>query len=313
MKLKILYHNVLNYTTTSKAKLEHNFDVVSIEKPGDDIPCDTSEIVAVFAPLGYKFDESYLAQFVNLRYICTNTTGIPHIDSVYCREKGLEIIGLHDQQDFLRTITPTAEHTLLLILALQRGLCRAQNGVLVGNEWNRRNYGGKRMLSRQTIGIIGYGRIGKIVGKVLGSLGSKIIYFDPYVAGSQKSIIDIARNSDVISVHAVANSETKDLIDFDFFSHCKVDAIFVNTARAEIVNQDALLDALSSNKIAGAALDVLAGEYDQGFDPSTSALVQLAKVNDNLIITPHIGGSTEDAWADTEGHVIDRLISMSCK
>ncbi|CAM8624720.1 SerA Phosphoglycerate dehydrogenase and related dehydrogenases [Burkholderiales bacterium] len=313
MKLKVLYHTILNYSHTSKKKLEDNFDVVSIEKPGDDIPCDVSEIIAAFAPLGYKFDEQYLSQFVNLRYVCTNTTGIQHIDAEYCCEQRIEIIGLHDQQKFLKTITPTAEHTLLLILALQRGLCQAQKSVLFGNEWNRRSYGGKKMLSRQTIGIIGYGRIGQMVGRVLRSLGSKIIFFDPYVPGSQKSILDVAKNSDVISVHAVANSETKNLIDFEFFHHCKANAIFVNTARAEIVNQDALLDALTSKKIAGASLDVLAGEYDQSFDPSSNALVALAKANSNLIITPHIGGSTEDAWAETEGQVIDRLISISSK
>jgi D-3-phosphoglycerate dehydrogenase len=124
----------------------------------------------------------------------------------------------------------------------------------------------------------------------------------------------MAKKCNVLSINAVANKETKGLVDLEVLSALPKNAIVVNTARGEILELNALLDLLESGHLWGAALDTIDGEYDMKFNDNffTSRVATYARENDNLILTPHIGGSTIDAWTETEERVIKKSIEILC-
>jgi len=158
------------------------------------------------------------------------------------------------------------------------------------------------------MGLVGYGRIGRKVGDIARAMKMEVAFYDPHVAGGMDSIMALARRSDVLSIHAPANSETRNLVSRSVLGALPQGAIVVNTARGELLELDALLDLLESGHLFAAALDTLPGEYDPEFAGSfrSSRVVQYAVQHDNLILTPHIGGSTVDAWRETERFVIHK-------
>ena len=145
-----------------------------------------------------------------------------------------------------------------------------------------------------------------------------IKWYDPYLTiSSQERVVnleDIARECDVITLHASVRSDNREMIDSNFFESIKPDnkAVFVNTARGELVSNQALVDALKKGLIKYAALDTINGEFTEDFRKNVHAheLVQYAKKYNNLLLTPHIAGSTIDAWHETEKYVIMKGINV---
>ncbi len=136
-------------------------------------------------------------------------------------------------------------------------------------------------------------------------------YYAPYVPGGTTELCDLALKSDIISLHAVSNDETKNLVDREILSKLPQGAVVVNTARGELLDTDALIDLLEEGKLWAAALDTIDGEYDKDFPIKfkKSRLIEYANNNNNLILTPHIAGSTVDAWYETERRVIEKVCS----
>ena len=250
-----------------------------------------------------------------LKVIASNTTGVPHIDMAAAADKGITVCSLKDEQAFLDTITPTAEHTWGLLLALSRKVPWAHDAATQGS-WNRRNFSSERMLSRMKLGLIGCGRLGSRVAKYGLAFDMKVSYFDPYkdlaVDGVSRvhDLKELVKNSDVVSLHVPALPETKNLISNEIFNTFKPGAYFINTARGEVIDERALLEALEEGRLSGVATDVLDGEYVPGFHARDHPLVQYAKTHTNLLLTPHIGGSTRDAWFETERKTIEMVISV---
>ena len=316
-KMKIIYYEVLGYREASLALLSKFFEVISLPDPRYDTPEILKGTDALLAPLGFLCDATKIDMCERLKVIGSNTTGEPHIDRLYAEKKGITVISLAGEKDFLSRITPTAEHTIGLLLAVTRHLPWAFQAVLSGT-WNRRLFGGQRMLSMQSLGIVGLGRLGSMVARYGQGFGMSILYYDPYLpeyggdpawtrCNSLEKLVSI---SDVVSLHVPANEETKNMINAELFSKFRSNAYFINTARGEIVDELALLSALKEGRLAGAAVDVLDGEFQPDFAPQNHPLVAYAMEHDNLVITPHIGGSTEDAWALTEQWTINRMYSV---
>jgi len=309
-KPRILYYSLLSYQLAARALLEDNFEVIERQDPDHDDNQTLADIEACFAPLGFTFDAARMDRCPKLKAILTNTTGVPHVDMAAAAERGVQVFSLKDEQAFLDTITPTAEHAFGLMLALTRNLPQGFDAVKAGT-WNRFDHGGRAMLSRLSLGIIGLGRLGRKVARYAGAFGMTVNYYDPYVdapadgPARYTSLAELVTASDVVTLHAPANEETADLINADVMAHFRPHAVFINTARAELVDEAALLAALVDGRLAGAAVDVLKGEYAPAFDPLTHPLVQYASAHDNLIITPHIGGSTHDAWSETQARVVE--------
>lgn len=317
--MRLLYYGMLKFQPENLELLEKNFNVVKLKTPKEDTDKILSEVEIGFAPLGFHYDKTKIDRMPNLKVIASNTTGEPHIDREYAQSKGIAVVSLKDEQEFLRTITPTAEHTWGLLLALMRRTPWAYQAVLEGR-WNRRPWGGKAMLSRMSIGIAGLGRLGSLVARYAKAFQiPKVSFYDPYVekctiegVAREENLEELVGNHEIISVHIPANEKTHKIFNKALFEKCKDGSFFINTSRAELVDEDAMIDALESGKLAGAAVDVFEGEFELDHDErlQKSRLLAYAKAHDNLLITPHIGGSTIDAWRETERRVIDGIFSV---
>jgi D-3-phosphoglycerate dehydrogenase len=141
-----------------------------------------------------------------------------------------------------------------------------------------------------------------------------VSYFDPAVDASDEyerigALHDLLPLCDVVTLHAPHEPETEGMFDKSCFEAMKPQSYFINTARGELVDFGALLDALETGRLAGAALDVFEGEFEPRFEERLPQhpLWRYAREHDNLIVTPHIGGSTQDAWRLTEARTIERV------
>ncbi|HJR77240.1 MAG TPA: NAD(P)-dependent oxidoreductase [Nitrospiraceae bacterium] len=305
------YYELLRYQPESLALLHARFKVMSAATPDDDRPGDLKDIDVVIAPLGYFWGQEKIDQAPRLKVIASNTTGVPHIDVAYAETRGIRVVSLKNETAFLQSITPTAEMTWALILGVTRRVPWSFQAVC-GGEWERRNFGGKTMLSRMVLGIVGLGRLGTMVAGIARGFGMTVRYYDPDVTadrdGATKvlSLDELLSASDIVTVHIPMEPKNIRLFDAARFAQFKRGAYFINTSRGEVVDSQALREALLSGNLAGAGLDVLDGEYAPDFKSLVSEhpLVDYAKTHDNLLITPHTGGSTIDAWRETELHTI---------
>jgi D-3-phosphoglycerate dehydrogenase / 2-oxoglutarate reductase len=315
VKPKLIYYEILNYTPENLKLLHDNFMVVSLQDPSKDTPILLKGADVILAPLGYFVGKEKIDQASRLKVIGSNTTGHPHIDVAYAASKGVTVVTLKDQHDFLNTITPTAEFTWGLVIALTRNIFPAFTTVLKG-KWARWPFGGKSMLSRLSLGVVGYGRLGRMVASYGVCFGMDVCYFDPYVTESPDNVRQVetlellVETSDIVTVHVHHEPKTENLFNKEIFSRFKKGAYFINTSRAEIVDSMAMLKALKSGRLSGAAIDVLEGEFEPGFGGrvAENPLVKYSTKHNNLIITPHIGGSTSDAWSMTQEYTILRII-----
>lgn len=313
---RALYYEILKFQPENLELLHQNFDVVSLPDPTCDTPEILQEMEVVFAPLGYYLDGQKIDRMPGLKVIGSNTTGVPHIDTEYAASKGVEVISLAGRTDFLSSITPTGEHTWGLLLGLMRRIPWAFDYVKDGG-WNRRPFGAEAMLSSLTMGIVGLGRLGCMVAQQGLAFRMTVRYIDPSepvspIPGVQRceSLGELVAASDVVSLHVPLTPENVGLISRDVLARFKRGAYLVNTSRGELVDSEALLDSLISGHLAGAALDVFEGEFAPDFlyHFKDHPLLEYARTHDNLLITPHIGGSTIDAWRKTEEYTI-RLIT----
>jgi D-3-phosphoglycerate dehydrogenase len=237
----------------------------------------------------------------------SNTTGISHIDAEAAHARGVRICALHDEPQFLETITATAEHTIGLMIAAWRRIPAAHHAAASG-AWSRHPWGAPRMLSRMRLGIVGYGRLGRMVATIARAMQMRVAFYDPHVSGGMATLEELAERSDVLTLHLTSTPDSRGLVSRSVLQAMPPGSMVVNTARGEVLDVEALLDLLADGHLAAAALDVVAGEYEPDFSKSfsESRLAREARTRDNLILTPHIGGSTLDAWFETERFVIEK-------
>lgn len=305
LKPKAIYYSMLRYQPESLALLHERFDVIELPDPSHDTPELLGRAEVLFAPLGYMVDKEKIDMAPNLKCVASNTTGHPHIDVACCRERGIQVACLKFEQDFLRTITPTAELTFGIIIALTRNLIPAHKAALSGN-WDRRPFGTPKMLSRMKLGIVGLGRLGSWVAQYGQAFRMAVRYYDPLVDTTDYErairLEDLAEWADILTLHVPHEPETEGLIDKYIIQCMRRDSYLINTSRGELVDWRALLDALRSGRIAGVGLDVFEDEFESGFSKNFGKheFLAFARKSDNVILTPHIGGSTVDAWRETE-------------
>lgn len=224
----------------------------------------------------------------NLRVIGRAGVGVDNIDVPAATARGIVVMNAPDGN----TIT-TAEHTIALLVALARSIPQA-NSSLKSGKWQRKNFVGTE-LQGKTLGIVGLGRIGKIVASRARALGMKIVAYDPFVAPEHTrdleteitSLDDVLSRADFLTIHTPLTPETRGLIDAAALAKMKDGARVINCARGGLIDEQALYEAITSGKIAGAALDV----FEQEPPPSDHPLLSLNQV----IATPHLGASTTEA------------------
>jgi D-3-phosphoglycerate dehydrogenase len=197
-----------------------------------------------------------------------------------------------------------------LLLALLRRIPTAFASVRAG-QWDRDKFRGNELDGRR-LGLLGFGRMGRKIAKYGQAFGMEVAAYDPYVAhwaagvARASCLPELLRHSEVLSLHVPLNAETKGLLDLNALSLLPAGAVLVNTSRGEVVDEAALVQALESGHLAGAALDVIAHEREPG-KRQESPLLAYARTHDNLLITPHIAGATHESMAKTEVFMANKL------
>lgn len=205
-----------------------------------------------------------------------------------------------------RNADAVAELTIALLYAVNRGVVRADADVREGEVWRDGTIPYQRFraweLAGRTVGIVGLGAVGRAAKWRFEGLGMKVISHDPFAADATHSLPDLLAEADVVSMHAAVTPETEGLIGAAEFAAMKEGAIFVNSARAMLHDTDALVIALQSGKLAGAALDHFVGEHLPVDHPLCSM--------PNVVLTPHIGGATYDTETRHSSLIADGLAEL---
>lgn len=268
------------------------------------------EIAILVVRLAYKIDGSWFDKMPNLKIIATPTTGLNHLDLKEAEKRGIKVISLKGHTSFLKDIPSTAEETFALMMALVRNLPWAFDDVKKGS-WDRDKWRGHQFIHK-TLGLLGCGRLGKIVAKYAKAFGMRVLGTDPNVdagALTRQSIEKVSmdklfKESDILSVHVSLEPNTHNLVKEKHLKMMKPTAYLINTARGEIIDEKALLKALQKKWIAGVALDVMCNEVG-GEHLKNNPLVQYARTHANLLIVPHLGGATYEAMQVTEDFIAD--------
>jgi len=263
--------------------------------------------------LGLNINEQVIRAGKNLKVIATATTGLDHIDIRLAAKKGIKIISLKNETEFLNTITGTAELAFGLMIDILRMTHPAIESVK-NYRWDREKFRGHNLRS-QTLGIIGLGRLGTMMARFGNAFYMNVLAYDPHINDkifnkfkAKKTDMDtLLSKSDAISIHVHLNSETENMFNCSSLSKMKKNAILINTARGKIVNETDLLQALKNKTIAGYATDVLADELNFNQNFSNHPLVEYAKNNHNCIIVPHIGGMTYESRQATDIFIAEKI------
>ncbi len=266
-----------------------------------------------------QVDKKLIDSLPNIKIVASPTTGHNHLDVAYLKKKNIKIISLRGRKSFLKDITSTAEQTLALLLALYRHIPWDFDAVRAG-DWPRDEFIGNQ-LKDKTIGILGYGRLGKIVKRYAKAFHMNVTACDPNVSkermlkeGVKKvTIKTLLKTSDIVSLHVLLTDDTYDLLTSKHFRLMKKDAVFINTARAEIVERGAIYTALKNKWIRGAAIDVMHDENMDGSHLKRDPLYAYAKKNKNLLISSHLGGVSFEAMAATEDFIAGLVESHALK
>ena len=242
-----------------------------------------------------------------LRAVCRVGVGLDNIDLGAAEELGITVLNTPEA-----STQAVAELTVGLMLALARSIPRA-DGALKGGRWIKKELMGWE-LAGKTLGIIGFGRIGQRVAEICSALRMRILAYrrtrppgiEAVLARTGAKLVpleELLRSSDIITIHVPLTPETRHMIGRREIAMMKDGAILINTSRGGVVDEKALLEALRSGKLAGAALDVFEAE------PPSGTSLELAKLP-NVVATPHIGAQTREAQRAASRMAAEKLIEF---
>lgn len=262
---------------------ENGFTVILPEETGLESVLRDAEALIVRSRT--KVTREVLSGAHRLKCIVRAGSGVDNIDIEAARERGVRVMNVPGANSIA-----VAEHALALMLAISRKLAHA-HASMVGGAWKKKELLGRELYGK-TLGIIGFGRIGREVAKRARVFGMEVLAHDPFVheaEGTQLvSLQELLKQSDYVSVHAAMTGQTRNLINAERLALMKPEAVLINCSRGALVEEPALFQALREGRIGGAALDVFEEEGDA---IAQNPLISL----DNVMLTPHIAGSTKEA------------------
>ena len=257
-------------------------------------------------------DAHFLEKAKNLKFIARVGAGMENIDIAKAQELGIKLINSPEGNK-----DAVAEHVIGMLLVLMNRLFISSNEVKKGI-WLREENRGEEILGK-TFGIIGYGNMGKAVAKRLSGFGCKTIFYDikPNLSdefATQVSLQELQENADILSLHTPLTEDTLYMIDEEFISKMKKNFYFINTARGKNLKTSALVNALKSDKIKGACLDVL--EYEktsfENLETKNEDLEYLLN-SEKAIITPHIAGWTHESKIKLAQVIVDKILAFTAE
>lgn len=241
-----------------------------------------------------------LKQLPKLKLIAVAATGTDVIDKKQAKEQGITVSNIRNY-----AFNTVPEHVIGLLFSLRRAIVPYANSVKRG-DWNKSSqfcYFDYPIqdIAGSTLGIVGYGALGKSIGKRAEALGMKIL---PYDVFPQEGLVDfetVLRDSDAITIHVPLTPDTKNMFGAEQFKKMKKHALLINTARGGLVDEAALLEALKSGEIGGAGFDVVAQE------PPKDGNILCEADLPNLIVTPHVAWASKQAMQILADQLIDNV------
>ncbi|MBV8396008.1 MAG: phosphoglycerate dehydrogenase [Actinobacteria bacterium] len=281
------------------ALLRERFEVV------EDGESDLAGIIGGFDAIVIRSATKLTAELIErgtqLKVIGRAGVGVDNVDVEAATRRGIVVANAPESN-----VVSAAEHTIGLLVALARNIPQAHSALAQGR-WERSKWGGVE-LAEKTLGVLGFGRIGQQVARRAIGLQMRVIAYDPFVAAEryrelgveQGTLDDVLARADFLTLHLPANEETRGLVNAEAIAKMKDGVRIVNAARGDLIDDDALIAALDSGKVAGAALDVFTEE------PYSGPLLEAP----NLILTPHLAASTDEAQ-DRAGVIVAEQVAAA--
>ena len=314
------------YTTDKSLYKRFQISYVSLDASDEELLEIGKDAEFILADSMAKVSSYVIDNMPNLKMIHVEGVGYNGIDTEAARNKRIYVCNCKGINS-----AAVAEQAVLLMLGLLRDICNGDKGLRTGRQAViKESYmreGNLKELGECTIGIIGFGDIGKATARLVGAFGAKVVYYDRFRADQETeklygvSFVDLDELlsfSDIVSIHVPVLESTKKMVNADFLNKMKKGSYFVNTARGELVNQKDLLEALRTGYLAGAGLDTVDGEPVQVDNPILNAGKE---VEDKIIFSCHVGGITgstmkrgyEIIWSDirkaAEGSMPDHVVN----
>ena len=260
------------------------FDISKSASKDEDLANHIKDSEIVVIRSATKLTKEVLDKAEQLKIIARCGVGIDNVDLDFAKSKNIFVTNAPSAN-----LISVVELTVALIISVSRKLSLADSHLKKG-EWNRSEFLGYELYGK-TLGIVGFGKAGRLVADRMKSFGMSIVFYDPYVTdwnGSEESVEldDLLRTADVVSIHVIKTKDTENLISKDMLDLLKPSSIIVNTSRGGVLDEDYLFELLESEKIFGAGLDVYSNEPPENVDRYNGL---------NLVTTPHIGASTNEA------------------
>lgn len=309
---RILIAESRGFSPRAAATLDSEGEVVMADLKYDGLLAEIGTVDVLWIRLRNRIDPVLLEAAPSLKFIVSPTTGLNHIDLEETRRRGITVISLKGEREFLKDVRATAELTVALLLALMRQIPAARASVLEGR-WERDWFRGHELYS-MTAGIVGFGRLGRIVARYLRAFDMTVLASDPRVTEDDMpsdvrlvSMEQLLRDADVVTMHVDLSAESRGFFSDHHFATMKTGSWFINTSRGELIDEKALIHALRTGHLAGAALDVVSDEHAKNM--AGHPLIQFARGHANLLITPHIGGYTRQSLEKVECFLARKLVS----
>jgi D-3-phosphoglycerate dehydrogenase len=282
------------------ALLRQRFDVV------EDFESELGSLIegfdAIIVRSSTKLDAGLIEKGRRLKVIGRAGVGVDNVDVDAATRRGIVVANAPES-----TVVSAAEHTIALLLAVARNIPQA-HATLKAGIWDRGRFAGVE-LAGKTLGVLGFGRIGRQVARRALALGMRVVAYDPFVAPERfrelgaepaSTIDEVFDTAEFLSLHLPLTAETRGLLDSEAFARMRDGVRLVNAARGELVDEAALAEAVGSGKVAAAALDVFESE------PYAGPLLELEQV----IVTPHLAASTSEAQ-DRAGVIIAEQVAAA--
>lgn len=275
---------------------------VRLKLPPDELKQALAPYQALIVRSGVQVNAALLNAGPDLAVVGRAGVGVDNIDVQAATERGIIVVNAPTTN-----IVAAAEHAVALMFALARRIPQADRSLRIG-EWQREKYVGVELVGK-TLGLVGLGRVGSQVAQRAVGLGMHVIAYDPFISIERAkqwqvdlvSMTELLGSADFISLHAPATRDTRRLIGATELAQCKPGARLINTARGALVDEAALFDALDSGRLAGAALDVFESE-----PPKNPRLLG----DERVVITPHIGGSTQESAVRVSLEIADQVLAV---
>jgi D-3-phosphoglycerate dehydrogenase len=302
--IRILNLEAENYSPAARNILRSIGELDELQLSRKELLDCISKYDVLIVRFGLAIDSEIINAGSRLKIIASPVTGLDHIDVQYAQSKGIRIVSLKGETAFLESIPATAEHTWALLLSLIRRIPAAFAAVC-SRKWDRNHFRGHE-LKDKSLGLVGLGRVGRKVARFGLAFEMHVAAFDPYNPAFPpgidrcKTLEELLRQSDVISLHVPLTEETSGMLGSPEFAILKPGVFLINTSRGQVIDETALLEALRSGTVGGAALDFV----------SDDKLVEFAGGHTTLLITPHLGGATVESMEKTEIFIAKRLRAL---